>query len=431
MTSNQTAANDRAVRRINIPVFFMTDRNMEQPSKNGDVKFGIHRKYLGKCEHEVYMGVAVCSINNSRHKKLGETLQDLGWTKSPSSKEKVESVSLSPGASYKEIGPGFFDKVYKYSSLTPEHAVWIFVPGYFSTFESGVRSAARLSYFAERPVILYSWPSMGEVVAYPADEASIEWSQYHFNDFLDKIAELGTRENPLQARVVSHSMGNRLVLRATPKIIENKAIRELNLVCPDDDDGVMRHYADQYGECNSGLLVRLYLSNKDKLLVLSQAIHGGYVRFGQNSSPLSNFFSGQSIPDPVNEPVGKNKAVDNIFKCSSDLPKLDTVQTIIYSDIDISVPGHKIPAELITDLSHCRKLRPELKFIVEKVHKSSAGKKHITSYHQNEIEDDNDEKGTVLEVFDTSWSSRMPIIGAIKKRRPHWNSLIHKDWTIG
>lgn len=46
---------------LRIPIFFITDRNLVQGRTNSNtnnIAFGPHRKYIGDCKHEPYLGTA-------------------------------------------------------------------------------------------------------------------------------------------------------------------------------------------------------------------------------------------------------------------------------------------------------------------------------------------------------------------------------------
>ncbi|PWU00778.1 MAG: hypothetical protein C5B53_03610, partial [Candidatus Melainabacteria bacterium] len=73
-------ASDAAPRFLRIPVLFITDRNLAPPKKHPDaVDFGPHRKYIGECKHDPYMGTAYCVMPNVEGKQLDKHLTDLGW----------------------------------------------------------------------------------------------------------------------------------------------------------------------------------------------------------------------------------------------------------------------------------------------------------------------------------------------------------------
>ena len=87
----------------------------------------------------------------------------------------------------------------------------LFIHGYNTSFNDGCRRAAQLAYDLKFPgtVLLYSWPSKNHWYAYAADEEIAAWSSPHFEAFLRDILAV---QNLLKLHVISHGMGNRVVL---------------------------------------------------------------------------------------------------------------------------------------------------------------------------------------------------------------------------
>ncbi len=87
--------------------------------------------------------------------------------------------------------------------------------GFNDSFNGAGETAAELSFYTGCPVILYSWPSAQKVYRYSLDECNNEWSQEHFNQFVEHLYNLKKTKN-LKINMVAHSMGNRLFIRALP-----------------------------------------------------------------------------------------------------------------------------------------------------------------------------------------------------------------------
>lgn len=75
----KNAATTQAPEFLRVPVFFVTDRNL-QKTKTGDTDFGGFRKYIGDCKHDPFMGSAYTVVPNFEHKQLNDHLKSLGWT---------------------------------------------------------------------------------------------------------------------------------------------------------------------------------------------------------------------------------------------------------------------------------------------------------------------------------------------------------------
>src|SRR5262249_9294498 len=132
--------------------------------------------------------------------------------------------------------------------------------------------------YIHRPVILYSWPSVPKMLKYFVDSGNNEYSQAHFNLFARDLLTFSDL-HPVSIYVVSHSMGNRTIVRAVPVLAGRGLIKDLELVSPDIDEETFKHYV--LGLHHEHGVVRLYVSYKDKMLPLSQMLHGGYYRLGE------------------------------------------------------------------------------------------------------------------------------------------------------
>src|SRR6516164_3603313 len=166
------AHDDAAPRFLRIPVLFITDRNLAPPKKNPEaVDFGPHRKYIGECKHDPYMGTAYCVMPNVEGKQLDKHLTDLGWA--PAERKEKEGdfkATLIKGDDFPSIEKSFYGKVRDEALLNPDHNIFTFAHGYKNSFKTGLHTAAKLEYYAERPLIFYSWPSVCKFRSYDSDE---------------------------------------------------------------------------------------------------------------------------------------------------------------------------------------------------------------------------------------------------------------------
>jgi esterase/lipase superfamily enzyme len=369
--STATLASDAAPRFLRVPVFFVTDRNQAPIPKWGGVDFGPHRKYIGECKHDPFMGTAYCVIENVEGKQLTAPLKALGWT-AAEPKDKVTNTYATAiaGDNFESIEKQLYDKVHQQALLTNDKTFLVFAHGYKYIFKRALFTAAKLAYYEERPLILYSWPSVGKLRSYSSDENNVEWSQDHFNDMVVQLEKLCADDPSVHIRMLAHSMGNRLVIRATPLLREQKCFTEFDLICPDIDDGLVQHYARRYLSTKGTAEIRLYMSEKDKALAFSQLIHGGYNRFGECADALGGMVTqvltvGQKSTDAANadkelkEVLAKNAA---------------RMQTIDFTNIDLGWMGHSIPAKLISSMTYTDGPPPELKLV-----KQDSGQRGKTS----------------------------------------------------
>lgn len=164
----------------------------------------------------------------------------------------------------------------------------LFVHGYNVTFEDAARRTAQLHYDLgfDGASVFYSWPSRGEVAAYPVDETNVQWTHVHLVEFLEHFVEHSEAEH---IYVIAHSMGNRAVTRAVSAYLSGHAeaaprFREIILTAPDIDSDVFRREIAPT-LANFGAPITLYASSRDKALLASKKFHG-YPRAGDAGNSL-------------------------------------------------------------------------------------------------------------------------------------------------
>jgi len=157
----------------------------------------------------------------------------------------------------------------------PAHALF-YLHGYNTTFDDAAIRAAQIGYDLKVPgaTAFFSWPSRGNVAAYPADEASIEASERAITDFLIEFtANCGAEK----VHVIAHSMGNRGLLRALQRIAANVETRgrlrfgQILLAAPDVDRDLFLDLARLYPE--HAERTTLYASDGDLPVHLSSKLH--------------------------------------------------------------------------------------------------------------------------------------------------------------
>lgn len=373
-------ADSSAPKFLRVPVFFVTDRNKGENSTAQKPEFGTQRQYLSNCKHDYALGAAYITIQNTQGKQLSPTLQQIGWREDAEKSEAYRAGTLLAGPNHQALKGQFLDTFLSSAQKTQDHQGIMFVPGYMSTFDSGLISAARFAYYAERPVVLFSWASKGEFKAYSADEATIEWCQYHFNDLLRAFQAMSAKDPSFKLRIFAHSMGTRLPVRASDRFPGARFCNEVALVCPDVDDGLVSHYMGDVTvlKANEGApTIRLYMSRKDKMLGLSQRVHGGYERTGKQKEldpKLMNEGQGEDLSAPLTDEEKAEASAEsaeetevaataggagapNLKQKAKDAPPTnlatveDRFQMIDFTAIDTGKVGHKIPVEIITKVS--------------------------------------------------------------------------------
>lgn len=154
------------------------------------------------------------------------------------------------------------------------HALF-FIHGYKNTFEDAAIRAAQIGVDLKAPATaFFSWPSRGNVAAYPADEASIEASERAITEFL---VEFSAQCGADKIHVIAHSMGNRGLLRALQRIAANAQTRgkvrfgQIFLAAPDVDRDLFMDLARLYPE--HAERTTLYASDADLPVHLSSKFH--------------------------------------------------------------------------------------------------------------------------------------------------------------
>lgn len=162
-----------------------------------------------------------------------------------------------------------------------------YIHGYNIEFAKSCRRAAVFQAMGglNGNLVLFSWPSSGQVIQYARDETNIRWSLPEIQRF---VRELLAHSPDRQVDLVAHSLGSRGLLDALEQMVtefdrQSPPIRQLVLVAPDVD-----------AETGAGQLTRirplaeritLYVDDSDKPLRLSRELHG-YPRLGESGEFL-------------------------------------------------------------------------------------------------------------------------------------------------
>ncbi len=152
----------------------------------------------------------------------------------------------------------------------------VFLHGYNVSFEEAAVCAAQIGADLNLPgpTAFFSWPSLGRMRSYAADEASIEASEAQITDFLEAFAK---RSGAGRVHVIAHSMGNRGLLRAMTRIASNaaagsdKLFGQIILAAPDVDRRTFAMLCNAYPEV--GTRTTLYVSSKDLAVRSSRTVH--------------------------------------------------------------------------------------------------------------------------------------------------------------
>jgi esterase/lipase superfamily enzyme len=266
--SAHSGTNRRIARRnsyTTVPVFYATDRLgnnalPEKPCFSGD------RCSDGKLRY------GTCNVSIPEGHKMGKIESPRFWRFEFSRNPKKHIAILS----CKTLAhKAFFHRISERAGQARLREAFVFVHGYNTSFDDAVLRTAQIAYdlqFAGAP-ILFSWPSKGNLGAYSADEATVDWSRHHFRDFLEKLA---TKSELDVIHVVAHSMGNRIAMRALETLPRKgqgrrTVLHEVVLTAPDIDSGEFLQLAAEIQAFASR--VTLYASSRDKALMASHKFH--------------------------------------------------------------------------------------------------------------------------------------------------------------
>jgi esterase/lipase superfamily enzyme len=255
--SDATVASDERL----YPVWFGTNR---QPSADG-------RGFTSVRHSRTTLGQVTVRVPEAH--RFGETGSSF-WSKLKrldfrDDRLRLQAVRIQDAAD-------FYSSVQSATQKDGVPQALFFLHGYNVSFEEAAIRAAQLGCDLAVPgaTAFFSWPSRGSVVAYPADEASIEASERPITDFL---VDFATKCGAEKVHVIAHSMGNRGLLRALQRIAANAEMQgkvkfgQVFLAAPDVDRDLFLDLARLYPEHSER--TTLYASRRDLPVHLSSRLH--------------------------------------------------------------------------------------------------------------------------------------------------------------
>jgi esterase/lipase superfamily enzyme/outer membrane protein OmpA-like peptidoglycan-associated protein len=331
MTLGEKGSISRPENYAVVRVFYATDRQPTHLQKVHNY-YGPDRSVVGS------LSFGFLDVSIPRDHQMGQIERPAIWRLE--FREDPEKHVVLLGVSPEPEGQFFQDVSARVSGSAGKDA-FVFIHGYANTFEEAAWRTAQLAYdlgFDGAP-ILYSWPSRGEVTAYPADEATIEWTTPHLEAFLEKLA---SASHARTVHLIAHSMGNRALTKALVSMAAKHSknispmFREVFLAAPDIDAGVFRQLAQSFPPLADR--ITLYASSKDEALRVSRRFHQnpragdsglaitvvprvdtidatavdtgllGHSYYGDNRSILSDMFSLIRTGDPPEKRFGMQSA---------------------------------------------------------------------------------------------------------------------------
>lgn len=336
---------------VAVPILYLTDRQLDA-KKNYNVK----RKYTVDCKHDMYYGTASVVVNDEHHKLSEKLTQQLNWhAENKLHRDDVECDKILTGSAEKDKEE-FFKRLEGMLDSCGTDRVCIFVHGAEDSFNGAAGDAACLAYSLELPLIMYSWPSNPRSTRYFVDSGNNEWSQGHFNMFINDLSEF-SKKRKIDLVLVSHSMGNRLVVRAAPLLQSSRIVNDVELVSPDIDAETFKHYI--MGMQIRGGTIRLYSSTHDKMLALSQMLHGGYFRLGEGVGTVFGAVQSQKRQDGDSKVTSSKSAGENGLQPAPE-HRHGLMERIDFSEVDSGFTGHSIPFDMLASMIKTNKPGPGL-----------------------------------------------------------------------
>jgi esterase/lipase superfamily enzyme len=250
---------------VEIPVYYATDRQ-EQPGARLEKRFTETRGTLA---------FGVCRVSIPLSHRIGSIELPKWWHLEFYADKSRHVILLDIRAMTRAH---YQAQLRKAIASADSRDVLVFVHGYNVKFADAVRRTAQIAFdlkFRGR-TLLYSWPSKGGLSGYFADEATVEWSTPHFEQFLRFVmTEVGAHT----VHLLAHSMGGRITSRAIEHLDASTlpegaaTLRQIIFAAPDIDRDVFLQIAEAF----HGRAERftLYASNRDVALRVSKVLHKG------------------------------------------------------------------------------------------------------------------------------------------------------------
>lgn len=175
--------------------------------------------------------------------------------------------------------------------LHGQREVFLYIHGYNNSFDDAVLLTAQFWHFLGRRGIpvAYTWPAgRGGLVGYTTDSESGDFTVFHLKSFLRDIAAMEVID---KIHILSHSRGTDVLTAALRELkIEADAagadpkealkLGQVVMAAPDIDTQVFgqRFLAEDLPDAADG--VTIYLSGRDRALLLSKWLHSSVTRLG-------------------------------------------------------------------------------------------------------------------------------------------------------
>jgi esterase/lipase superfamily enzyme len=248
------------------PVWYGTNRQLVDSSN-------ISKGFSGDRDDRIHYGC--CQVSVPKSHRIGSTGSPW-WKRLQTLTDDRLKLELSSLKLLDEVN--FFASIETALAEQPptDRAALVFIHGFNVSFEAAAIQAAQIGFDLQVPGIMafYSWPSMGKLAGYPADEATIDPSGKYIKEFLLNLAQNNDID---KVHIIAHSMGNRGLLRAMELILNDVRdtsgipFGQIFLAAPDVDPETFKDVSTAYQKLAER--TTLYVSDRDKALAASGIIH--------------------------------------------------------------------------------------------------------------------------------------------------------------
>lgn len=189
---------------------------------------------------------------------------------------------------YAKAAPFHADIAATLAALPPkQREVLLYVHGYNNSFFDGVYRAAQMKHDFDLPGVTmhFSWPSAASPLGYTYDRDSVLFAR----DGLEKVLRDLRAAGAQRIVLVGHSLGTMLVMESLRQIEirtpgwSDSALAGVVLVSPDLDVDLFKTQADRFAALPEPFAI--FVSRRDRALMLSARINGDAERLGSLSDP--------------------------------------------------------------------------------------------------------------------------------------------------
>ncbi|MEQ1615348.1 MAG: alpha/beta fold hydrolase [Hyphomicrobiaceae bacterium] len=245
-------------------VFFVTNRQPTAPRTTFGIKW---RHEFGSRRGTAEFGIAEVTLPDIREPyTVPRPMTNLG-KQDPARHTIVTNVS---GSTRDE----FFRALNAAVSGQQNRRIIVFVHGFNTGFAEPIYMLAAIRADLGHPVVMFSWPSHGNLYDYQADQTAAEWSQA---DLSALLRDIFARLPGTPITLAAHSLGTRMSMAVLKDLVADgqtskaaQAIDELVLAAPDFDvDTFIRDYA----RLATSRRTSLFFSQSDLALAMSAQFH--------------------------------------------------------------------------------------------------------------------------------------------------------------